>query len=160
MWLWGFQCTTSLNFWQVTDSFYLDVLWSPRLTSLLDSSPENKGWNLLPFRSLTKIAPEKLPSNPHRKGNRQPSSFQPPFFSGAFARCFNFRGWYPARDGSCFPSYPMKASPWKMPLGLEVWSGCREKIFLKTTAVIWGFPKIVIPQNGWFIMENPIKIGD
>ena len=23
----------------------------------------------------------------------------------------------------------------------------------------WVFPKIGIPQNGWFIMENPIKIG-
>ena len=24
---------------------------------------------------------------------------------------------------------------------------------------IWVFPKIVVPQNGWFIMENPIKNG-
>ena len=24
----------------------------------------------------------------------------------------------------------------------------------------WGFPKIGVPQNGWFIMENPIKRND
>ena len=27
-------------------------------------------------------------------------------------------------------------------------------------SIIWGFPKIVVPQNGWFIMEHPIKMDD
>ena len=25
---------------------------------------------------------------------------------------------------------------------------------------IWVFPKIGVPQNGWFIVENPIKMDD
>ena len=25
---------------------------------------------------------------------------------------------------------------------------------------IWIFPKIEVPQNGWFTMENPIKMDD
>ena len=25
---------------------------------------------------------------------------------------------------------------------------------------IWVFPKIGVPQNGWLMMENPIKMDD
>ena len=25
---------------------------------------------------------------------------------------------------------------------------------------LWVFPKIGVPQNGWFIVENPIKMDD
>ena len=32
------------------------------------------------------------------------------------------------------------------------------RIFWNTS--IWVFPKIGVPQNGWFIMENRIKMDD
>ena len=28
------------------------------------------------------------------------------------------------------------------------------------TPIIWVFPKMVVPQNGWFVMEIPIKMDD
>ena len=33
-------------------------------------------------------------------------------------------------------------------------------IYIYTYIYIWVFPKIVVPQNGWFIRENPIRIED
>ena len=34
------------------------------------------------------------------------------------------------------------------------------KNFWRFWLLIWGFPKIVVPQNGWFIMETRIKMDD
>ena len=39
------------------------------------------------------------------------------------------------------------------------WS-CIEDECIFTYIIIWVFPKIGVPQNGWFIMENSIKIDD
>ena len=35
-----------------------------------------------------------------------------------------------------------------------------EKGCWKSSCNMWVFPKIGIPQNGWFTMENPIKMDD
>ena len=41
---------------------------------------------------------------------------------------------------------------WFQPLG---WTS-----LFKHFLVIWRFPEIGVPQNGWFVMEHPIKIDD
>ena len=33
-------------------------------------------------------------------------------------------------------------------------------VVMKHVSYIWVFPKIGVPQNGWFMMENPIKMDD
>ena len=52
--------------------------------------------------------------------------------------------------------------------GLGRWSWTPRDGFIPTPgpqpggflfSVRWVFPKIGVPQNGWFIMENPIKMG-
>ena len=49
--------------------------------------------------------------------------------------------------------------------GGNVWGGCFSCQLLPPNwkgfvSSIWGFPKIGIPENEWFIKENPIKLDD
>ena len=36
----------------------------------------------------------------------------------------------------------------------------RECVESMMASVIWVFPKIGVPKNGWFMMENPVKMDD
>ena len=51
------------------------------------------------------------------------------------------------RGTSMCPPPPDPSNPWK-------------KLKSLFNPQIWVFPKIRVPQNGWFIMENPIKLDD
>ena len=48
---------------------------------------------------------------------------------------------------------------WIMPWYSELPKSAQELQF-QPTVTNWVFPKIGVPQNGWFIMEDPIKMDD
>ena len=49
---------------------------------------------------------------------------------------------------------------WVEPWDLSWSSGSCEFLGEKSAETKWVFPKIGVPQHGWFIMENPIKMVD
>ena len=38
--------------------------------------------------------------------------------------------------------------------------GNKDDMLLDNVLFIWGFPKMGVPQNGWFVMEHLIKLDD
>ena len=72
-----------------------------------------------------------------------------------------------AMAGPDVPSVPLERSdPWDFDQNYAARAGVVGEcvIFLDTSPwgwnYIWVFPKIGAPQNGWFIIENPIKMDD
>ena len=54
----------------------------------------------------------------------------------------------------------LKRFPWFESKQFEFVSEQQGKFREVSSPSMWVFPKIGIPQNGWFIMENPIKMDD
>ena len=44
--------------------------------------------------------------------------------------------------------------------GGKTWIPYRSPTHVSGQIVTWVFPNIGVPQNGWFVMENPIKMDD
>ena len=64
-------------------------------------------------------------------------------------------------EGPCDVTGIHRASPAKVVCSREL--GKNMPTFLDVWVYyvgIWVFPRIGVPQNGWFIMETPIKMDD
>jgi len=72
-----------------------------------------------------------------------------PYF---FRWYLDFQGLYTSTFKGVRKMVPLQGYQFSIPLGFD--------LHLFEGPGIWVFPKIGLPQNGWFIKENPIKMDD
>ena len=59
-----------------------------------------------------------------------------------------------------FMTFMIRVPPRQHQRRLDRRPGDPLRLFILRQAVMWWFPKIGVPPNGWFIMEHPIKMDD
>ena len=64
---------------------------------------------------------------------------------------------HPNRLVECFPG---RCREWSKPRPPRASGNVDQTATFEKVMNRWVFPKIGVPQNGWFIMENPINMGD
>ena len=68
--------------------------------------------------------------------------------------------WQPNHPNVIPPASTSSSSEKKSSTRWVVGPKCSEKIDQEKGKSMWVFPKIGVPQNGWFIMEHPMKMDD
>ena len=112
-------------------------------------------WCFQPFILLSKWAPPKEKQILYKQREKYNSS-KTPFSRGNFIRAVTPLIYFVAEISRCRFFAPQKPDE-----GIKAfWRTKKPEKINGEEMEIWVFPKIGVPQNGWFIRENPIRSDD